>query len=248
MGRIGTRTAWGSLLGAGTAAVFVGAATVAAVAAGRAPTLSASSHTAGLPAVAYGESIRLSGHESHARRTTVLLQADPFPFGAGFRTVAREPAHGDYAFTVTPRRAIQYRVVVKGPGAATSRTLTVYVHARVVRASCNLCTNSNSSGAHRLVIKAALTPGGVGPVYFYYGQVNGSSRAPKNLALVKVVPPHVTSRDVSFTVAYEVHFPSGPSRFRYTYCRRDNEAADGYGLPGHHHCGDPTVNANAYLG
>jgi hypothetical protein len=249
MGRIGTRTARGWLLGAGTAAIAVGATTATAAAGGRPPTLSARSHAAGLAAVTYGQSIRLSGDERRTGSRTVELQADPFPFAAGFRTVAQERTHGKYAFTVTPEHATQYRAVVTGVSGATSRVVTVYVLARTVSSHCNLCILSNSPGAHVLVIKAQVRPdAGVGPFYFYYGQIDGSTAAPKNLPLVKVVSPEITPRDVAFTVSYVVHFPSGASRFRYTYCRRDNEAQDGWGLPGRHHCGDATVNTSEYLG
>lgn len=248
MGRIGTRTVRASLLAAGITALAAGTGTAGGAAGSDPPTLSANKLAVGLPAVTYGQSVRLSGRERHAGPRTAVLQANPFPFTAGFKPIARERTHGAYAFTVRLSRATQYRVVVNGATGATSRALTVYVIPQGVTTYCNLCSLNNSSGAHMLMIKGLLRPdAGIGPVYFYYGQVNGPS-APKSVALVKTVSPQITSGGDSFTVSYEVHFPSGPSRFRYTYCRQDNEALDGYGLPGHHHCGDARVNTSEYLG
>jgi hypothetical protein len=249
MGRIGTRSAWATLVGGVIAATGVGTAVGATVSGSQTTTLNASRHVAGSPAVTYGQSIKLSGHENHAGLRTVVLQADPFPFTTGFHNVARVRTHGAYAFTVKPSRASQYRVLVTGVPRPTSHVMTVYVLVRTVSSHCNLCSLANSAGLHVLVVRAKLQPtSGIGPIYFYYGQANGTTLAPSTLPLVKAVSPQVTSAGMSFSVSYRVRFPSGPSRFRYSFCRTDDEAHDGYGLPGHHHCGAATVTASEYLG
>lgn len=249
MGRTATRVTWAILLGAAVSPIGVVGGTGVASAGTAAPTLNASKHIAGLPAVPYGHSIKLSGRERDAGLRTVVLESNGFPYAAGFQKIAQEQTHGTYAFTVKPSRASQYRVLVKGATGQTSHVVTVYVATQGVTTQCNLCRLSNSPGAHVLVVTGQLKPSsGTGPVYFYYAQANGSSVAPSTLNLVKTVSPQVTTGGVSFSVSYHVQFPSGPSRFRYSYCRQDDEAHDGFGLPGHHHCGDAMVTATEYLG
>lgn len=248
MGRIGTHAARATVLGAGIAAVAIAAANATA-AGSHPPTLSASKHVAGLPAVTYGQSIKLSGHESNAGTKTIVLQANAFPFTSSFHTVGQEQTHGTYSFTERPNRATQYRTYVKGTSGSTSQVVTVYVLEQGMTTSCNLCGFHNSPGAHVLVLSGRFRPvGGRGPFYFYYGQANGSTVPPHTLRLVKTVAAQVGSGSVSFNVSYHVDFPSGPFRFQYVTCRQDNEAHDGFGLPGHHHCGDPTVTTSEYTG
>jgi hypothetical protein len=214
------------------------------------PTLKASKHIAGLPAVTYGRSITLSGHESLGGSKSYTLEANPWPFQGGFHVVAHGTTTGSYKFAVKPSHATRYRVHV---GGSTSSVLTVYVIERQVHFSCNLCTLNNGPGAHTLKISAVLLapPGPLaqhGPVYFYYAQ-DRSSVPPRRLRLVKKVALHKNANRLSFDVSYKVHFPSGVFRFRDTYCWRDTESHDGVGLPGHHHCGAPRVSGgDIYLG
>src|SRR5690348_1205584 len=112
------------LLGAGVA-VIAGArlSTTRAVGASS-PTLTASKHLAGLPAVTLGKSITLSGQASVAGSQPFVLQASEFPFTSGFHKVASGTTTGSYSVSVKPSHATQYRVLV---GSSTSPTVTVYV-------------------------------------------------------------------------------------------------------------------------
>jgi hypothetical protein len=232
-------------VGLGAFVALAGAASGAS-----APTLATGQHVAGLAAVTYGATIKLSGHESAGGSRPVALQADAFPFTGGFHTVASRVTTGPYSFTVKPSHATRYRAMV---GGRTSPVLTVYVLERRVSSSCNLCVFSDTSGTHTLVVSATLEapPGplaATGPEYFYYAQTN-STAPPSTLRLVKTVPLHVHGHRLSFKVVYTVHFPLGAFRFSYEACSRDAESADGVGLPGHHHCGDATIKRGAeYLG
>jgi hypothetical protein len=237
------------VLGAGMAAVAVAAVTAAGAAGASSPTLIASKHVAGLPTVTLGKSINLSGHESEAGSQSFALQAATFPFTSGFHTVASGTTTGSYSVAVKPTHATRYRVIV---GGSTSPTVTVYVLDRTLSSSCNLCRPANSPGTHTLILKAKLqTPPGLvavkGPVYFYYA-LNNSSVPPSAMHLVKTVPLHITGHRLSLTISYTVHFPITVFEFAETYCWKDNESKDGVGLPGHHHCGDPTVRRGEYLG
>ncbi len=140
-------------------------------------------------------------------------------------------------------------VIANGP---TSRGLTVYVLDRRLSMSCNLCLNSNTFGSHTLVVTARFRrppgpTGNKGPVYLYY-TLNPSSVIPTILNQVATEPRHFSGNTFSFTVSYTVQFPNSTFRFGEAFCWKDNEAASGVGLPGHHGCGDATVNRLRYLG
>lgn len=214
------------------------------------PTLAAGEHVAGLPAVVYGKSVTLSGHESLAGSRSFVLQTQVFPFTGTFHTIARGKTTGSYSIAVKPTHASRYRVKV---GGATSPVLTVYVVGRELSGSCNLCQRNNPPGTHTLTVKATvLNPPGPyagGPVYFYYGQNNASSVPLSTLRLVKRTAPNIHGQDLSTSVSYRVLFPAGePVRFNFALCVKDAESKDGVGLPGHHHCGDARVKLGEYLG
>lgn len=237
----------GLLVGIG--AIVLTATTVALGASS--PTLTAREHVAGLPAVVYGKSITLSGHESLGGSRSFVVQAQVFPFTSPFRTIAHGETTGSYSIAVKPTHASRYRVKV---GSATSPVLAVYVLGRQLRTICNLCQQSNAPGTHTLIVKATVLnpPGPVairGPAYFYYGQDNGSRVPPSTLRLVKHAPLDIHGQDSSSTVTYRVRFPAGePFKFNFALCLKDAESKDGIGLPGHHHCGDASVKLGKYLG
>ncbi len=252
MRSIRSRAVHGLALSGVVAVGAVAAATSASGATTHAPTLNASARVAGLPAVTYTHSIVLSGRATAGSRA-VELQADPFPFKQGFRTVAERKTgrSGSYAFRVSPTHATRYRIRI-GTGGATSRVLTVYVLEKELVSSCNLCSAPAGPGRHtlkvRVVVEAPPGPIGVkGPGYFYYGQLNGTA-TPTTLTLRKTVPLATSHHDELLSASYSVTFPTGPSSFAWGMCYRDAEAKDGYGLPGHHHCGDQTIRRGAYLG
>ena len=49
------------------------------------------------------------------------------------------------------------------------------------------------------------------------------------------------------TANFGYSFPT-PQAYHYNWvtCSKDTEPVDGYGLPGHHHCGDRTIPYPAY--
>jgi hypothetical protein len=212
---------------------------------------------AGRGYVTYGQSVALAGADTAAGRAiphvSVIVQAQGFPFGGGFHKVAvgRTDAGGRYRITVRPDHATRYRVSVQR-GAA-SPIVTVYVLASDL-GSCNLCRSANTPGTRTLIVGDVygLPPGPVaiqGPEYFYYGQHNGSLSLPATIRLVQTVPlRRIPGNRLKDTVSYQVHLPAGPSKFSYVTCFKDAEALDGVGLPGRHHCGDPTLTRAEYSG
>jgi hypothetical protein len=210
------------------------------------------------PYVSYGQGVTLEGTATaHGRAiadATIIVAADGFPFRAGFRPITsrRTDAGGGFRIVVHPSHATEYRFSVAG-GHATSSTVTVYVVPRDV-ASCNLCGFNNSAGSHELIVGDVFhaPPGPLTvqrSVYFYYGQRVGSGGPPATIRLVERVPlVKLAGNRLEDTVHYEVHFPAERFQFSYVTCYRDAEAMDGLGLPGHHHCGDPTLTRAEYSG
>jgi hypothetical protein len=231
-------------LAAGVAAITAAVAGTSIAAGGASATLQAGNHVAGLPAVVYGSSVRLSGHANLTGSRAFSVQAETWPFKNGFTTISSGQTTGDYSFRVHPSRATRYRVVIaNGP---TSSVLTVYVLDKRLSMSCNLCHNTNTPGSHTLVVTGRFrTPPGPtnkkGPVYLYYA-LNPSTVTPNNLKRVVTAPRNFSGNTFSFSVSYTVQFPNSTFRFGESFCWRYNEAATGVGLPGHHGCGDATVN------
>lgn len=203
--------------------------------------------------VAYGKSVTLSGHVTPAAR--VVLEADAFPFTRGYRKIAskRASAAGDYSFGARPSHATHYRVLITHHGnTVMSAAISVYVDDRVLVLTCNLCNISNASGSHTLTVdySAKAPPGDVGvrgPVYFYYGLVEGTS-PPGKVGLVKKAALRRNGHTLSYSVSYDVDFPGPPFEFRVVACFKNAEAKDGVGLPGHHRCGSQTLTRQQYLG
>jgi hypothetical protein len=238
-------------LAAIAAAITAAAASTSIAADGPSATLQVNKRVAGLPAVVYGSSIELSGHENLTGTRTFAVQAETWPFKSGFTTIRSGTTSGDYSVVVTPSHATKYRVVIaNGP---TSRVRTVYVLDKRLGMSCNLCRNTNTSGTHTLTVTARFRrppgpTGDKGPVYLYYA-VNSSSVTPNILNQVATAPRHFSGRTFSFSVSYTVQFPNSSFRFAEAFCWKDDEAASGVGLPGHHGCGDATVNRlQRYIG
>jgi hypothetical protein len=247
-----TVTRWTLAAGAGLLIGVVGAAG-AAGASGSRLTLRAS-----LPHVTYGQDVALSGEDTAqghgVAHAPVTVQASEFPFQSAFQTIAsaHTDAGGHYRIKVRPSHATRYRVSINGTP-ATSPTVTVYVTARD-QGSCNLCTASNGAGTHTLIVGDVyqFPPGAIaakGPAYFYYGQRAGSQALPATIRLVETVPlRRIKHNRLQDTVQYVVHFPATAFHFTFVTCYKDAEALDGVGLPGHHHCGDPTLTRAQYSG
>jgi hypothetical protein len=250
-----TVTRWRLAAGAGLLIGVVWAAGAAGASSSRL-TLRASR-----PYVTYGQDVALSGEDTAqghgVAHAPVTVQASEFPFQSAFQAIAsgHTDAGGHYRIKVRPSHATRYRVSIKGTS-ATSPTVTVYVTARD-QGSCNLCSANNGSGPHTLIVGDVyqFPPGAIaaqGPAYFYYGQRDGSQAHPASIRLVKTVPlRRLKHNRLQDTVQYVAHFPATMFHFTFVTCYKDAEALDGVGLPGHHHCGDPTLTRaqySAYLG
>jgi hypothetical protein len=228
----------------------VAAAGASLAASAPAATLVANRHIAGLSAVVYGSSITLSGNEPLSGSRSYAVQAEAWPFTGGFTTITSSKTTGSYSFVVSPSRATRYRVVIaNGP---TSRVLTVHVIYKRLSLTCSLCNKNNTPGTHTLIVKGRFRgppgpTGNKGPVYFYYA-LNASSVAPTILNRVTTVPRHFVGSTFSFTVTYTVQFPNSRFRFGEDVCWKDDEAASGVGLPGHHGCGNAKINRLRYAG
>jgi hypothetical protein len=232
------------------AAITAFAAGTSIAASGPSASLVASKHVAGLPAVVYGSSIRLSGHETLSGSRSFSVQAQSWPFKTGFATITSGKTTGDYSFLVSPSHATRFRVLIaNGP---TSPVLTVYVLDKRLSLNCNLCHGGNTPGTHTLTVTASFRrppgpAGNKGPAYLYY-TLNSSSVTPAILSQVASAPRHFVGNTFSLSVSHTVQFPNSTFRFGEAFCWKDNEAASGVGLPGHHGCGDAKVNRLHYLG
>jgi len=237
-------------LASGVAAITAAVAGTSLAASGPSATLVASKHVAGLPAVVYGSSIRLSGHETLSGSRSFSVQAQAWPFKTGFTTITSGNTSGDYSVVVSPSHATKYRVLIaNGP---TSQVLTVYVLDKRLSLNCNLCHGGNTPGSHTLTVTASFRrpagpAGNKGPVYLYYA-LNSSSATPNILNQVASAPRHFVGNTFSLSVSYTVQFPNSTFRFGEAFCWKDDEAGSGVGLPGHHGCGNATVNRLRYLG
>ena len=89
-------------------------------------------------------------------------------------------------------------------------------------------------------------------VYWYYGQRNGSTRAPRSLGLKRVNHQQpLASQTARWRFTRYIRVPSGAWTFRAVACTRDTYSTDGFGLPGRHHCGASSITlrqSRHYLG
>jgi hypothetical protein len=71
------------------------------------------------------------------------------------------------------------------------------------------------------------------------------------LRLVKTLTPSPRGVDrLGVSASHRIFLPFSAWSYRYTACTKDTEAVDGFGLPGGHQCGDPTITLRpkTYLG
>jgi hypothetical protein len=167
-----------------------------------------------------------------------------------------------YTFPVTPDAATSYEVEVSQT--ATSAPLrisgprTVYVIPDVTTAGLT-CARPACSG--QLVITAHVPPAAFGTeslkklnVYTGLSTLVGSTPAePDTLSLAgtaRTVTRDAAKSTIQYSYRYGFSIGSADGyQWRINYCTPDAETTDGIGLPGQHHCGDPTVStADPYLG
>lgn len=198
----------------------------------------------------------LSGHP------VAQLMGSWFPFKAGLTVVASEPltvsgGKAPYTFNRTPSSATKYfvRLVASSqPGAATvgtSGTIEIYVTATVTNLTkfpgCGrpTCTISFSFDVTFPVSIAKYETDKY--LYTYLGY---------NLSPTKEPPAPTTLKRWAFTVKKQLNsttgeevvkaafsFKVGNDGYNYAinFCTQDSLTTDGFGLPGHHYCGDSTI-------
>jgi hypothetical protein len=206
--------------------------------------------------------VRITGRvASHRSGVRLTLYANTFPF-PGEVVAGQTSTHraGTYRFKVKADLATRYSVALSQLPTVRSRTLTAYASFHGVSSTCNLCGHGQHLGgpqtlrvSYRWRYPAApFAAESIKPHYFYYGQTNGSPRAPTRLRLVKTVTPSALGDStISTSISHRIRLPVvGLWSFRYLTCTKNTEAIDGFGLPAGHHCGDRkiTLRPNAYFG
>jgi hypothetical protein len=194
--------------------------------------------------------VAIRGRAGHRSGQVISLEANRFPFDAGFEPVARQRTgrRGAYEFHAHPGHAVRYRVV---SGSAASQVSTVFVEPAVSQRRCNLCGASSRAGSRILRLsfrlgfpEDALATESSKRVYFYYGQRNGSSKPPATLHLAETVWQRRIGGDrTSVAIRHRVRLPHR-YRFAIAACLRTTMSTDGIGLPGppgSHGCGDARI-------
>jgi hypothetical protein len=245
----------------------LGLAVVALVLAG--PGISASGSSISLKAkpriVDYTHPTKFKGSLSTGRKgVPLILEAKRFPFNSGFSKVAGATTakHGKFTFKRKQTAATRYFVALKNDPSVRSKVRTAYISPHFFDVACWI-SPSNAPSVKYPCRRDSLPPGAGNWIihetfkvrypaayqwesqkaeYVYYGQRNGAKKFPKELQLKKQVSQHPFGPNVT-RVAYTIPFSSPSSAWGnlWTSCHRDSEPIDGIGLPGHHHCGDPSI-------
>lgn len=228
-----------------------------------APAISIKAKTANKPAghlvyATYTKAATISGSTVDKQSgTTVELQTSTFPFKSGFTTVAQTKTQsgGSYSFTNKPSVATRYRVALASAPAVQSSVVTVYVATNGIGLPTRKCPVASSCHLEfraRLVYPPEVAAHeGAKPFYDYFGVRYGSQKIqPRRVRLVQTSKQHRDGK--RFDVNFSVTFPTTRDYYyRWQICAKDDEAQDGFGLPGNHHCGSRYLSQAAlhrYLG
>jgi hypothetical protein len=238
------------------AVVAIAAAATAAEAAG--PALTAKVFP---KPVILNHPILVSGHLSSGQSgKQVVLETQKFPFTGTFHQAATTTTgpSGDYVFThFKPRLATRVQVHLGSNPSVKSSTPTAYVIAEYAHIHCVIRQSGKDHGCtkppngdqtihfdfHLRFPASAYNAEAVKPVYVYFGLRTGSTQQPDTDKLRKTVnQTKLGNNETAVNVAYSFHAPNGKWAYHLATCIKFTEAADGLGLPGNHHCGDPTVS------
>ena len=214
---------------------------------------------AGTRVVDYGDTTKIAGRlESGARGVRIVLVADRFPFDAFHRAAtAKTRKGGRYSFKVKPKLATKYRVRLASKPARSSRVATVYVDDNARLVSCSFCGGRAAPRGpghytFRVTYIVRYPPSIDYPArrwYHYWGVRKGSkTRPPRRVKFLKTShAKRLGPGREKLTFSHRYRAPRGAYSFRWTACTRSSYAHDGFGVPGHHHCGDRAIRYPAYL-
>ncbi|MGH9304833.1 MAG: hypothetical protein ACRDZ5_10535 [Acidimicrobiales bacterium] len=218
-------------------------------------------------------SATLSGVASgvHSRsKATLLSQAFPFklpPVALRSEALSSSTAGARYSFSVSPAVGTRYFVEVTAPGTARpetrSRSLTIYVTSgsKFVGhyTSCN--TAGNRPVCHQRFADDVYLPAGVARfelakhVYSYLGVALAPGPVPPppprtlHLSKWKVSRARLSASTYLFRYSFSFYVGNDGYEFGWNVCWKDTFSTDGFGLPGHNGCGNPSVSSNTtYLG
>jgi len=184
----------------------------------------------------------------------------------GSVTLTVHSGTASYGFTVTPRLATRYRVKVfgaggTGPALATSAKVTIFVtlggYFRPATAPpCGRPVCHQRFTSTYFVPVSVARRENAKRIYKYFAlnlRPVTEPPPPKWLYLTKIVaiskPRRVSAGEYRQTVTFSFRIGNDGYNFSWAYCTRDTEPQDGFGLPGHHGCGDKRVlRTSRYLG
>jgi hypothetical protein len=195
---------------------------------------------------------------------TATLQAKPFSgTAAPVASVPVTSASQAYSFTVKPGVATTYTVqlaVGTATPLATSPAQVVYVVNSGKSSGAKTCARPVCHETLRIVEyvpPSALKTEMAKRVYAYFGLNLGSSKVPPSPTSVTLSaghasvskPKELAAGKFTFNISYSFTIGSHSYYWRWVSCTKDNEAADGLGLPGTHSCGDKRLKLTFnYLG
>jgi hypothetical protein len=186
------------------------------------------------------------------------------PFGSTVYTPSRTQTltgTDTYSFIVTPTLATNYQVVITPVGGTpvTSATRTIYVAAEGTVTGPTKCSRPTCHISLKVwvaVPPSALQTEMAKPWYLYSRlrlNLAHTPRAPKYLDLNKSAtytkPRETHAYQFEVTTHFTFKIGGNAYRWRVDFCTKDNEPADGIGLPGSHGCGSKVIKAvTPYLG
>jgi Protein kinase domain len=207
--------------------------------------------------VTSGEVARVAAQQFPFRRP-------PVPVGS---SVILHPVRGTarYMFRVPPALATRYLVEVFANSTATSPVATspartVYVALSATYGNGRACGRPvcHESFPIRVFAPAATLRTEIAKRWYAYFAINLApvkEPDPPGALLLGAGNAHVSSAqrlsatEFELTITYSFTIGNDAYNWNWRACRKDSEATDGIGLPGHHGCGDSRVSATAsYLG
>jgi hypothetical protein len=208
----------------------------------------------------------ISGTVTGGAGDTATLEAQPF---GGVAAPVDLPvnvtsASQGYSFSVKPDVATKYTVQLAATGTtttlATSPAQVVYVVNSGKSSGAKTCARPVCHETLRIVEyvpPSALKTEMAKRVYAYFGLNLGSSKVPPSPTSVTLSaghasvskPKELAAGKFTFNISYSFTIGSHSYYWRWVSCTKDNEAADGLGLPGTHSCGDKRLKLTFnYLG